>query len=200
MRHVRPGYDVPTTTGSSGETKRTDAVDLPAEAQPRLATVYAYPGTAAEGAEPSSPPAEPAIESPDKLSSELVEFLELAERRVRAIEQAAAAAVDHVSAELERLLGRLAAGGDADESRLRATGDVVIGHAGTVADWSEGVRRWLESEGAQQREVRPSEGVVLLARRMAVAGLPIRKIEALLAGLGVEDPQVAVRRALEADR
>jgi hypothetical protein len=119
---------------------------------------------------------------------------------VLAIEQAAAAAVDRVSGELERLLGRLAAGGDADEQRLRATGDVVVGHARAVVDWSEGIRRWLESEGAAQRQAQPSEGVVLLARRMAIAGLPMRTIEALLAGLGVEDPQLAVRRALGAER
>lgn len=172
------------TIGTGRETEPTDAVESAADAQPTLATVYAYPGTAAD----------------PKLSSELVEFLDLAERRVRAIEQAAAAAVDHVSSELDRLLGRLTAGGDADEPRLRATGEVVVGHAQTVADWSGGVRRWLESEGAAQRDVRPSEGVVLLARRMAIAGLPMRKIEALLAGLGVEDPQVAVRRALGVDR
>lgn len=124
-----------------------------------------------------------------------MEFLELAERRVRGLEQAADAAIDQVSTELERLLERLTAGGDADAEKMRATGEVVIGHGRAVSEWSGGIRRWLESEGAAHLG-QPSDGVVLLARRMTIAGIPTRKIEALLAGLGVADPQAAVRHAL----
>jgi hypothetical protein len=125
----------------------------------------------------------------------LVEFLELAERRVRAMEQAADATAEHLAAELDRLGERLTAGADADAEKLQAIGEVVVGHGQAVADWSGAIRRWLESEGAQHRGA-PSDGVVLLARRMTIAGIPTRKIEALLAGLGVPDPQAAVRHAL----
>jgi len=104
-----------------------------------------------------------------------------------------------MSAELERLLERLTAGADADADRLRAAGEIVVGHARTVADWSGKVSRWVESEGPP-RASQPSDGVVLLARRMALAGLPIAKIEAMLASLGVADPQAAVRHALDAPR
>jgi hypothetical protein len=115
---------------------------------------------------------------------------------MRAIEQAADAAIEHVSAELEHLLERLTAGAHADADKVRETGEIVIGHGRAVSEWSAGIRRWLESEGAAQRGG-PSDGVILLARRMTIAGIPTRKIEALLAGLGVADPQAAVRRALE---
>ncbi len=94
------------------------------------------------------------------------------------------------------MLERLTAGADSDAERMRATGDVVVGHARAVAEWSTGVRRWLESEYATDRG-RPSDGVVLLARRMTIAGIPEARIEALLAGLGVADPQAAVRHALD---
>ena len=46
------------------------------------------------------------------------------------------------------------------------------------------------------RVVTAADGVILLARRMTIAGIPSRKIEAMLAGLGVADPQAAVRHAL----
>jgi hypothetical protein len=115
---------------------------------------------------------------------------------VRAIELAADAAVDHLSAELDRLLERLTAGGDADAEKMRSVGEVVVGHGRAVSEWSSGIRRWLESEGATHSGA-PSDGVILLARRMTIAGIPTRKIEALLAGLGVADPQAAVRRALD---
>jgi hypothetical protein len=144
-------------------------------------------------------PGAPAAPVPDPVrppSSEFVEFLETAERRVRAVEQAADAAIEHLSAELERLGERLIAGGDADAEKLRATGEVVVGYSQAVADWSGAIRRWLESEGAQHRGA-PSDGVILLARRMTIAGIPSNKIEALLAGLGVADPQAAVRHALQ---
>jgi hypothetical protein len=115
---------------------------------------------------------------------------------VRAIEQAADATVDDLSAQLERLLERLTAGGDADAEKMREFGEVVVGHGRAVSEWSSGIRRWLESEGATHPGG-PSDGVILLARRMTIAGIPTRKIEALLAGLGVADPQAAVRRALD---
>jgi len=79
---------------------------------------------------------------------------------------------------------------------MRAIGEVVVGHARAVNDWSVGIRTWLESEHAEHRG-RPSDGVILLARRMTIAGLAPEKIEALLAGLGVVDPQAAVRHALD---
>jgi hypothetical protein len=111
------------------------------------------------------------------------------------MEQAADATAEHLAAELDRLGERLTAGADADAEKLQAIGEVVVGHGQAVADWSGAIRRWLESEGAQHRGA-PSDGVVLLARRMTIAGIPTRKIEALLAGLGVPDPQAAVRHAL----
>jgi hypothetical protein len=120
----------------------------------------------------------------------------VAERRVRAIEQAAEATVEQLSAELDRLGERLTAGGDADAEKLLRTGEVVVGYGQAVSDWSGTVRRWLESEGPQHHGA-PSDGVILLARRMTIAGIPTRKIEALLAGLGVADPQAAVRHALQ---
>ncbi len=79
---------------------------------------------------------------------------------------------------------------------MQSTGEVVVGYGQAVSEWSGAVRRWLESEGAEHRGA-PSDGVILLARRMTIAGIPARKIEALLAGLGVVDPQAAVRRALQ---
>ncbi len=160
-----------------------------------MAKVFAYPGTAA--AQPESPPARatPAPD-PNSPSSELVEFLELAERRMRAIERVAETAIENVSAELDRLLERLTAGGDADAARMRAAGDIVVGHARTVSEWSSEVRRWLESEGPAHGK-QPSDGVILIARRMAIAGASSTRIEALLAGLGVADPQAAVRHALD---
>jgi hypothetical protein len=115
---------------------------------------------------------------------------------VRALEQAADAVVDHLTAELDRLGERLTAGGDADAEKLKEIGDVVTGHGQAVSDWSGAIHRWLESEGANHRGA-PSDGVVLLARRMTIAGIPTQKIEALLAGLGVADPQAAVRHALQ---
>jgi hypothetical protein len=159
-----------------------------------MAKVFAYPGT---DQPPQGPPALPGA-SPSAsraASSELVEFLEIAERRVRAIEHAAETAVEHVAAELDRLLERLTAGGDTDAERLREAGEVVIGHGRAVSEWSGAIARWLESEGAEHEG--PSDGVILLARRMTIAGIPTRKIEALLAGLGVADPQAAVRHALQ---
>jgi hypothetical protein len=169
-----------------------------AEGSPRLAQVFAYPGTQRQAPSPRSP-RQGAAQNPHEHipSSELVEFLEVAERRVKAIEQAAEAAISHVSLELDRLLERLTAGADSDAERMRATGDVVVGHARAVAEWSVGVRRWLESEFSSERG-RPSDGVILLARRMTIAGIPAAKIEAMLAGLGVTDPQAAVRHALDA--
>ena len=159
-----------------------------------MAKVFAYPGT---DQPPPGSPSQPSV-VPDPIrapSSELVEFLEIAERRVRLIEQAADTAIEHVAAELERLLERLTAGADDDAEKLREAGEVVIGHGRAVAEWSGAIARWLESEGAQQQA--PSDGVILLARRMTIAGIPTRKIEALLAGLGVADPQAAVRYALQ---
>jgi AcrR family transcriptional regulator len=159
-----------------------------------MAKVFAYPGT--DQTSPGTPATPAAVPDPVRAqSSELVEFLEIAERRVRLIEQAADAAVEHVAAELERLLERLTAGADADAEKLREAGDVVIGHGRAVSEWSGAIARWLESEGAQHQV--PSDGVILLARRMTIAGIPTRKIEALLAGLGVADPQAAVRHALQ---
>ncbi len=115
---------------------------------------------------------------------------------MKAIERVADNAIDHVTLELERLLERLTAGGDADAARMRAAGEVVVNHARTVSEWSGGIRRWLESEGPPHGH-QPSDGVVLLARRMAIAGISTSKIEAMLAGLGVADPQAAVRHALD---
>lgn len=159
--------------------------------------MFAYPGTAApQTAAYEPPPATAPAPDPTRPSSELVEFLELAERRMKAIERVAETAIGHVSMELERLLERLTAGADADAERLRATGDVVINHARTVSEWSGEIRRWLESEGPAHTN-QPSDGVILLARRMAIAGASNARIEALLAGLGVADPQAAVRHALD---
>ena len=101
-----------------------------------------------------------------------------------------------VARELDRLLERLTAGADADADRMRAIGEVVVGHSRAVNDWSVAIRTWLESEHVAHRG-RPSDGVILLARRMTIAGLPAENIEALLAGLGVVDPQAAVRHALD---
>lgn len=183
------------STAAGFESEHQDPVDPPAEAPPRLAKVFAYPGTAA--APRAASPRSPGPAGPDQApSSELVEFLELAERRMRAIERVAENAIEHVSHELERLLERLTAGGDADAEKMQAAGEVVVGHARAVSEWSGGIRRWLESEGpAHGRQ--PSEGVVLLARRMAIAGISTARIEAMLAGLGVADPQAAVRHALD---
>jgi hypothetical protein len=159
-----------------------------------MAKVFAYPGT--DRPSPGSPTQPRPVPDPIRApSSELVEFLEIAERRVRLIEQAADTAVEHVAAELERLLERLTAGADLDAEKLREAGGVVVGHGRAVSEWSGAIARWLESEGAQHQA--PSDGVILLARRMTIAGIPTRKIEALLAGLGVADPQAAVRYALQ---
>src|SRR4051812_7994748 len=96
------------------------------ESAPRMAKVFAYPGT---DQPPQGSPVLPGASANANRgpSSELVEFLEIAERRVRAIEQAAETAVEHVAAELDRLLERLTAGGDTDAERLREAGEVVIG-------------------------------------------------------------------------
>jgi hypothetical protein len=182
-------------TPAGFESEHQDPADPPAEAQPRLAKVFAYPGTEATPSAKSPRSPGPVDDADRPPSSELVEFLELAERRMKAIERVADNAVDNVTLELERLLERLTAGGDADAARMRAAGEVVINHARTVSEWSGGIRRWLESEGPPHGH-QPSDGVVLLARRMALAGISNSKIEAMLAGLGVADPQAAVRHAL----
>jgi hypothetical protein len=162
-------------------------------------------------------PGRPQLTQPTK------EYFELAREHFLTLERVSSEAAIELDRALDVVLEELAANGDADLHRIEALGESLVEHNRTVAERSAHIRRRLERRGHLEpstnlrrratdvvadngsveiepgrpwAEDQPSEGVIVLVRQLAATGVSDRSIGRVLATMGVDDPDEAVRRAL----
>lgn len=158
-----------------------------------------------------------------QLTQPTKEYFELAREHFLKLERVSSEAATELDRALDVVLEELAANGDADLQRIEALGESLIEHNLTVAERSAHIRRRLErrghldpstnlrrratdvvpdngsveiERGRPWAENQPSEGVVVLVRQLAASGVSDRRIGRVLATMGVNDPDDAVRLAL----
>jgi hypothetical protein len=127
---------------------------------------------------------------------EAVRFLELAEDRVRGLQQAAASAIEELEGELAAALERAPDPDGPEAVELRKFAELLTAHGRALAEWSKELDRLLEGEAERAVDGQPSQGVALLVSQMSLGGASNESIVEVLSELGVEDPPAAVERAL----
>ncbi len=170
--------------------------------------------------DPSNHPGRP---SRRQLTQPTKEYFELAREHFLTLERISSEAATELDRALDVVLEELAANGDSDLHRIEALGESLVEHNRTVAERSAHIRRRLERRGHLEpstnlrrratdvvpdngsieiehgrpwAEGQPSEGVIVLVRQLASSGVSDRRIGRVLATMGVDDPDEAVRLAL----